>query len=258
VNCPVEGTVVVAPTASPAAGSYTSAQSVTLDATGETSIRYTTDGTTPTCSNTQYSSAISVGSSATIKAIACYANSVSSTVASFAYTITTSAATVTVSGGGGGGGGSAYVAPTTVTTVSIPTTIQPVPYVSPKTVAEMQANLTVLLQNLAIFQAQLKAMSVVPTASTVVPPAAIPSAGKFTMGLAIGDKNDDVRALQEFLKAQGPDVYPEGLVTGNFWSLTKKAVERFQEKYGIARPGDVGYGYVGPKTREKINTLLGL
>ncbi|MDO8469617.1 MAG: chitobiase/beta-hexosaminidase C-terminal domain-containing protein [bacterium] len=257
VNCPVEGTVVVAPTASPAAGSYTSAQSVTLAAIGSQSVRYTNDGTTPTCSNTTYSSAISVGSSATIKAIACYANSVSSTVASFAYTITvSSAATVSVSGGGGGGG--TYVTPTTVAAVPVPTTIQPVPYLFPKTIAEMQANLTVLLQNLTILRVQLKAMSVVPTAPTAVPRAAIPSAGKFTMGLAIGTRSDDVRALQEFLKAQGPDVYPEGLVTGNFGSLTKRAVERFQEKYGIAQPGDVGYGYVGPKTREKLNMLLGV
>ena len=36
---------------------------------------------------------------------------------------------------------------------------------------------------------------------------------------------------EEFLKKQGPDIYPEGIVTGNFLELTKKAVIRFQEKY---------------------------
>jgi len=43
--------------------------------------------------------------------------------------------------------------------------------------------------------------------------------------------NSEVRCLQEFLKSQGPEIYPEGLVTGNFLSLTKATVIRFQEKY---------------------------
>ena len=73
--------------------------------------------------------------------------------------------------------------------------------------------------------------------------------------------NFEVRCLQEFLKNQGPEIYPEGLITGNFLSLTQKAVIRFQEKYtteilaplGLER----GTGYVGPQTRAKLNALLG-
>ncbi|MBI5221457.1 MAG: hypothetical protein HY979_01485, partial [Candidatus Magasanikbacteria bacterium] len=42
--------------------------------------------------------------------------------------------------------------------------------------------------------------------------------------------NSEVRCLQEFLKNQGKEIYPEGLVTGNFLSLTQAAVIRFQEK----------------------------
>ena len=34
-------------------------------------------------------------------------------------------------------------------------------------------------------------------------------------------------------------------------------MERFQEKHGIAKLGDSGYGYVGPKTRAKLNELSG-
>ena len=64
------------------------------------------------------------------------------------------------------------------------------------------------------------------------------------------------------MKAQGQDVYPEGLVTGNFLSLTKAAVIRFQEKYAseILVPLGLnnGTGYVGAKTRVKINQILGL
>jgi len=72
------------------------------------------------------------------------------------------------------------------------------------------------------------------------------------------ENNQEVYCLQEFLKNEG--FYPEGLITGNFFSLTKNAVMRFQEKYaseillpfGLNKPT----GYVGERTREKINQLL--
>jgi len=74
-------------------------------------------------------------------------------------------------------------------------------------------------------------------------------------------ENSEVRCLQEFLKIQGPEVYPEGLVTGNFLSLTQQALIRFQEKYAseilIPLGLQKGTGYVGPATRTKINQLLG-
>ena len=73
--------------------------------------------------------------------------------------------------------------------------------------------------------------------------------------------NPEVRCLQEFLKAQGPEIYPEGLVTGNFLNLTKAAVIRFQEKYAddILAPWGIteGTGLVGRTTRAKLNELLG-
>jgi len=72
--------------------------------------------------------------------------------------------------------------------------------------------------------------------------------------------NSEVRCLQTFLRNQGADIYPEGLVTGNFASLTKAAVIRFQEKYAseILTPLGLsaGTGYVGPSTRSKINRLF--
>ncbi|KKQ77131.1 MAG: hypothetical protein US98_C0012G0001, partial [Parcubacteria group bacterium GW2011_GWC1_38_6] len=74
--------------------------------------------------------------------------------------------------------------------------------------------------------------------------------------------NKQVRCLQEFLKGQGPSVYPEGLVTGNFYFLTQSAVSRFQEKYQeeILDPFGLqkGTGYVGSLTRTKINQLIRL
>ncbi|MBI2042154.1 MAG: hypothetical protein HYT21_00140 [Candidatus Nealsonbacteria bacterium] len=74
------------------------------------------------------------------------------------------------------------------------------------------------------------------------------------------ENNAQVRCLQEFLKGQGTDIYPEGLITGNFYTLTQQAVIRFQQKYaaeilsplGLTR----GTGYVGSSTLAKINELL--
>lgn len=75
-----------------------------------------------------------------------------------------------------------------------------------------------------------------------------------THTLVYGSVGTDVRRLQELL-ARDPEVYPEGLVTGRFLPLTHAAVKRFQEKHGIAKPGVLGYGVVGPATRAKIAEL---
>ena len=84
-------TPAAAPTFSPAAGTYGSAQSVTLsDTTSGAAIYYTTNGTTPTTSSARYSpgAPIAVGSTTTIEAIAGASGYSSSTVATAAYTIT--------------------------------------------------------------------------------------------------------------------------------------------------------------------------
>jgi hypothetical protein len=79
-----------APTFSPAAGMYTSAQTVTIsDTTSGATIYYTTDGSTPTTASTKYTAPISVASSLTLKAIATATGFSTSAVASAAYAINT-------------------------------------------------------------------------------------------------------------------------------------------------------------------------
>lgn len=83
------GTPTVAtPTFSPAAGTYTSAQNVTISSETEgATIYYTTNGDTPTTDSNVYSSAINVSETTTIKAIAVKNGLENSTVASATYTI---------------------------------------------------------------------------------------------------------------------------------------------------------------------------
>ena len=82
--------IVATPTFSPEAGTYTSAQNVTIStATSGATIYYTTDGTTPTTSSSVYSSAIPVSTTTTIKAIATATGYDNSSVASATYTIVT-------------------------------------------------------------------------------------------------------------------------------------------------------------------------
>ena len=100
VGAPTNGTA--APTFSPAAGTYSSAQTVTLsDTTSGATIYYTTNGTTPTTSSTVYSAPITVSSTETIEAIAAASGLANSSVTSAVYTIATPAATPTFSPLGG-------------------------------------------------------------------------------------------------------------------------------------------------------------
>ena len=106
---------------------------------------------------------------------------------------------------------------------------------SAATTDELQAQINALLQQIAALQAQLQIGG---TASAC-----------FTKTLKFGMSDSEVTALQTSLKGDAT-VYPEGLVTGYFGSLTQKAVKAFQTKYGIDPVGQVG-----PITRAKLNSL---
>src|SRR5204862_796218 len=78
------------PTFSPVAGTYTSVQTVTISTTtAGSSIRYTTDGTTPTSTTgTLYSAPITDRKTQTYKAIAYQSGFSDSPIGTAAYTIT--------------------------------------------------------------------------------------------------------------------------------------------------------------------------
>jgi hypothetical protein len=79
---------VATPTASPSAGTYTTAQTVTLNTTTSgAAIYYTTDGTTPTTASTLYSGAITIDATGTLKAFAVKEGMNNSGILTAAYTI---------------------------------------------------------------------------------------------------------------------------------------------------------------------------
>ncbi|OHA68454.1 MAG: hypothetical protein A3A27_01535 [Candidatus Wildermuthbacteria bacterium RIFCSPLOWO2_01_FULL_47_18] len=114
----------------------------------------------------------------------------------------------------------------------------------------LQAQLAFLQSEIARVLEELRARGVGTT-----------SCASFGTNLVLGMRGSEVRCLQEFLKNQGAQVYPEGLVTGYFGVLTRQAVMRFQEKYAAEILTPLGFqrgtGYIGVLTRAKMNALLG-
>jgi hypothetical protein len=200
-----------APIASPAAGSYSLTQSVTLSSVNSTSIRYTLDGSTPDCSTgTIYSSPISVSSTKTIKAIGCNGSG-SSSVSSFSYTITTS------------GGGSRVRSSSRKGSFQCPE------------------------GDLFSFKTGLPC----PNAPSIPPLPSIPSTNQslcvITLTLRIGSRGEQTRCLQEKLNLLpnvisklSPKLSPDGV----FGPKTKAAVILFQKSNALLPDG-----IFGPKSR---------
>ncbi len=104
-------------------------------------------------------------------------------------------------------------------------------------------------------RAKLQEVFGVPSAAPAAPSAAAsaPSgaaatgpAPTVTRRLGVGSRGNDVKTLQAYLGVEA---------TGYYGTLTRKAVQQFQERYSIARPGDQGYGDVGALTRTILSAL---
>lgn len=170
-------------------------------------------------------------------------------------------------GGSSGGGGSPPVPALAPAPAPAP---PPAPAETPSTV--LATGLTVgqvtaildVLRSFDVDAATLETVETILRGTPAAAPPAMPAVGSFTRALTLGSTGADVLALQQVLNADGVTVASSGpgspgSETSYFGPLTRDAVQRFQLKYGIvADSSDPGYGFVGPKTRAKINQLLGL
>ena len=126
------------------------------------------------------------------------------------------------------------------------------PTVSAATTADLQQQLSALLQQVQNLQQQLQGTSQ-PQSSQQ----SLSLNFNLRRGLTDAKTNGEVSKLQQFL-AQDKTIYPEGLVTGYFGPLTQKAMQRWQARNGIVSsgsPATTGYGVVGSKTRAKLQAV---
>lgn len=111
-------------------------------------------------------------------------------------------------------------------------------------------DIAALLAQIQALQAQLNALQGGSTTTV--------TSSTFTRDLTVGSKGDDVKALQQFLNAQGYAVATTGVGSaGNettyFGNATKAALAKFQAAKGISPAS----GYFGPKTRSFVASMAG-
>ena len=149
--------------------------------------------------------------------------------------------------------------------VAIATVFSVLTFVSPvfgATVEELQAQINLLQATLSQLQAQLAALQGQPTVTGC-------TITSFDRNLKQGMSGDDVKCLQIILNsATDTQVATTGAgspgsETTYFGPLTFEAVKKFQEKHRSEildpiAPGFAPTGYVGAKTRAKLNTLIGV
>lgn len=126
----------------------------------------------------------------------------------------------------------------------------PLSFVSAENTTKTENTTTVNLQTLIEqLQNQIKALQDQLTKLTSEV-ATVKEEIKITKELYKGVSGNEVKEVQKFLK-QFSEIYPEGLVTGYYGSLTEKAVKKFQEREGLSATGKID-----ETTRIKINEYL--
>ena len=167
----------------------------------------------------------------------------------FSVTVAQGTAATTAGGGGvvGGGGSTAPAVPAQKAAVAAPTT---------KAQLEAQLNILISMLRNLLLQARILGIPIPTGAEQYL--AALPSPAVFTRDLTLSSKGDDVKALQQFLNAQGFVVAATGAGSvGNesifFGNLTKAALAKYQSANNISP----AVGYFGPKTRVQVKKALG-
>ncbi len=120
-----------------------------------------------------------------------------------------------------------------LSTVAIPASAQ--------TTAELTAQINSLLAMIAQLQAQVAGGSSSSSSSCAM----------FTSDLTVGSTGSQVSDLQKWLVSKGYLVMPAGVSYGNFGSLTRAALAKYQAEAGISPAA----GYFGPMTRAKLNAM---
>jgi hypothetical protein len=251
ITATIDANSPATPTGDPAATGYSSTKSVTLSSTGSNSIRYTTDGTAPTCSTgTLYSSALTVSQTETIKAIGCDTAGNKSSVASLTYTIRHG-------GGGGGGGGSSSGGGGSSNSNSggngINNPASTAPGIMAKRLSDSQVqSILALLASFGAAQGVIDNVSATLSGQKGPGPSAAAIIA-LTRDLTLGSSGDDVQQLQGFLNAHGYMVSSDGPGSpGNettlFGGKTRAALMRFQKDHGVPATG-----FMGPLTRAAIS-----
>jgi hypothetical protein len=72
----------------------------------------------------------------------------------------------------------------------------------------------------------------------------------FTMSLAVGETNDDIKRIQKLL-ATDKEVYPYGVASGFFGPKTEEGIKNFQTRFGLDP-----VGVVGPATKALLELFF--
>jgi len=178
---------------------------------------------------------------------------ISVSVSANACGVAVAAASSTTGGSGGpiaqsgGGGGSTSVTPAVPATPAVPTVTPAVP-ATPASISALEAQIVALRAAIA----SLGGTSVGSSGTGSM---------TFSKPISAGSKTTAVINLQKVLnsdsdtKVSSSGAGSPGKETNYFGPATKKAVQKFQVKYGIAKPGQTGYGVFGPKTRAKMTEV---
>ncbi|MEY2671673.1 MAG: Chitobiase/beta-hexosaminidase C-terminal domain, partial [Candidatus Parcubacteria bacterium] len=228
------------PVASPAAGTYEGTQSVSLSASGSTSIRYSTSSTPSDCSSGNlYYSAISVATDTTIYALAC--DDVNNTSdASFAYDITVGSTPppVLISKKYG----------SSTSSISFSKVFSPISRFSNPAMGASNNSST---GNTTAKDDKNNSNNKVSNLKSDT----VSKIEKLPQNIKINSSNTSIKALQEFLTASGSGPKAKSLekhgLTNNFGPLTKSALAEWQKANGLKADG-----ILGPKTKAKILEVL--